>query len=85
MLAAFAAAAEKVNVRDIVTKEYKVMYFFAGWHTAETLYCEDDNEAIYDAERCDMKAADKLAYALFCGNRLVKKLNYSGKPYKVAV
>lgn len=74
----------EVSVREHVeTSEYKLRFFFAGWHTAETFYCEDDNEAIFDAENSEMKAANKLPYALFCGNRLVKKMNYTGNPYEV--
>jgi hypothetical protein len=61
------------------------MYFYGVWHTKSMIFAESDAEAIYDA-RCEVKGSKaavngKLPYALWCGNRLVKKFNYTGEAY----
>lgn len=70
---------------EFTTREYRLMYFYGVWHTKSMIYAESDAEAIYDA-RCeakDSKAAvnGKLPFALWCGNRIVKKFNYTGAAY----
>lgn len=55
------------------TKEYRLMYFFSAWVTSECIYAENDEEAIFDADNTPKIAADTLQYALFCGNKLIKK------------
>lgn len=57
---------------NLTTYEYRVMYFFGCWMTAQKIYAENDAEALFDAQDVAMKA--DLRYALFCGNRKVKEL-----------
>lgn len=65
---------DNVKVRECIDiKEYKLMYLFGTWITSERIYAESDEEAIYDADECKKIASDKLQYALWCGNRLVKR------------
>ncbi|MBO5814017.1 MAG: hypothetical protein J6R13_05835 [Alistipes sp.] len=68
---------------ELTTREYRLMYYFGVWYTHSTIYAECDAEAIFDArtEFKAVKSADKLPYALWCGNRLVKRFNYTGSPY----
>lgn len=68
---------------NLTTREYRLMYYFGVWYTKTIIYAECDAEAIFDA-REDFKAvksADKLPFALWCGNRLVKRFNYTGQAY----
>lgn len=68
---------------NLTTREYRLMYYFGVWYTHSIIYAECDAEAIFDA-REDFKiakAAGKLPYALWCGNRLVKRFNYTGAAY----
>ena len=73
----FKRAAEQANANtsEPEFKEYKLMYYFGTWITNCKLYAENDQEAIYDADRCVKIANDKLNYALWCGNRKVKEYN----------
>lgn len=70
---------------EITTREYRLMYFYGVWHTKSMIYAESDAEAIYDTRKevKDAKEAvnGKLPYALFQGNRLVKRFNYTGAAY----
>lgn len=68
-------SANSVRSYDPEFKEYKLMYYFGTWITNCKLYAENDQEAIYDADRCVKIANDKLNYALWCGNRKVKEYN----------
>lgn len=52
-------------------KEYRLMYLFGAWVTAEKICAENDKEAIYDAEA--YKRKNGLQYALWQGNRCVKR------------
>lgn len=68
---------------NLTTREYRLMYYFGVWHTKSIIYAECDAEAIFDA-RTEFKSinpANKLPYALWCGNRIVKKFNYTGSAY----
>lgn len=70
---------------EFTTREYRLMYFYGVWHTKSMIYAESDAEAIYDA-RCEVKGSKaavngKLPCALWCGNRIVKKFNYTGAAY----
>lgn len=68
------AAIGEVDVRErVYVKEYRLMYLFGGWFTKEKFYAEDDREAIEDADRMAKVASDKVQYALWCGNRMVKR------------
>lgn len=61
-------------------KEFRIMYFFGVWHTARRIAAETKDEAIFDADayyRDEARATDKLYYALWCGNRLVKAYNFT--------
>ena len=71
----FKNAGKQVTMSNVQTREYKLMYYFGVWVTSERIYAESDNEAIYDADRAEKKASDKLVYALWCGKRMVKKYN----------
>lgn len=68
-----------------LTIEYRLMYYFGGWVTKSMIYAESDAEAIYDARNEVMQSkaakANKMPYALFKGNRLVKRFNYTGAAY----
>ncbi|MDE6534500.1 MAG: hypothetical protein K2K82_00650 [Muribaculaceae bacterium] len=70
----FLAAAASVSMSDALpkVKEYALMYLFGAWVTAEKFCAENDAEAVFEADRLPKVAADKLEYALFCGNRRVK-------------
>lgn len=70
--------------REITTREYRLMYYFDVWNTASIIYAECDAEAIFDArqELKDKQSKQVLPYALWQGNRLVKKFNYEGAAYK---
>lgn len=72
----------KLN-ENLTTREYRLMYYFGVWYTSAIIYAECDAEAIFDAREDfkTAKAADRLPYALWCGNRLVKRFNYTGAPY----
>lgn len=70
-----------IEMLDIDTREYRLMYFFGVWVTANIVYAESDAEAIFDTRSAVKEAEDKLPYALWCGNRLVKKFNYTGEAY----
>lgn len=74
----------KFEEREITTKEYRLMYYYGVWMTSKILYAECDAKAIFDArnEFKQAKATYRLPYALWCGNRLVKRFNYEGAPYK---
>lgn len=70
---------------EIITREYRLMYFYGVWQTKSVIYAESDAEAIYDA-RCEVKGSEaavngKMPYALFRGNKLVKQFNYTGAAY----
>lgn len=70
---------------EITTREYRLMYFFGCWLTKSMIYAESDAEAIFDA-RCEVKETKaavngQLPYALFQGNKLVKRYNYNGAAY----
>jgi hypothetical protein len=70
----FINASKKVKLNDIKTHEYKLMYMFGAWVTAEVIIAECDDEAIFDAEEHAQKLKNwKNGVALFCGNRLVHK------------
>ena len=62
-------------------KEYKLMYLFGAWVTSACIYAESDKEAIFDADELPKVAADKLQYALFCGNRKIKTYPAPKKPF----
>ena len=62
-----------IKIKQPITKEYRLMYFFSAWVTSECIYAESDEEAIFDADNTPKIAADTLQYALFCGNKLIKK------------
>ncbi len=75
----------EANYNDPLAIEYRLMYFYGIWHTKSMIYAESDAEAIYDA-RCEVKGSKaavngKLPYALFRGNKLVKRFNYTGAAY----
>ena len=75
----------EANYSDPTIVEYRLMYFFGCWVTHSMIYAESDAEAIFDArsEVKETKAAvnGQLPYALFQGNRLVKRYNYTGAAY----
>lgn len=58
---------EKIN-----TKEYKLVYRYGIWYTAEKIFAESDKEAIFDADNNPRIANDKLEYRLICGNKTIK-------------
>lgn len=68
-----------MNIQSIIlpkvkTNEYKLMYMFGAWVTAEVIIAECDSEAIFDAEKHAQKLSNwKHEVALFCGNRLVHR------------
>ena len=63
-----------ITLREIKTYEYKLRYYYAGlWFTSETIIADSDYEAIFDADRAEKKASDKLVYALWRGNRVIKR------------
>lgn len=72
------SAKESFECRAIEVKEYRLMYKFGCWVTSSIICAENDSEAIFDADfdYQNAKATDTLQYALWCGNRLVKKYNY---------
>lgn len=51
---------------------YTIQYQFGGWHKANTLFAESDEEAIFDCDRTRKKAIKKLTYGLFKGSELIK-------------
>jgi hypothetical protein len=64
------------TLSEIKTSEYKLMYMFGAWVTAEVIIAECDKEAIFDATEHASKLADwKHGVALFRGNRLVHRFN----------
>ena len=69
--------------REVVTHEYRLMYYFGVWMTSSIIYAECDAEAIFDArqELKDKQSKLALPYALWRGNRIVKKFNYEGAAY----
>jgi hypothetical protein len=53
--------------------EYRLMYMFGAWVTAERIFAESDAEAIFDADAVMATGRLRnLRVALFCGNRKVK-------------
>lgn len=75
-LASFLSACKKVKLSEVKTYEYKLMYMFDAWVTAEVIIAECDEEAIFDAtEHAGKLAGWKHGVALFRGNRLVHRFN----------
>lgn len=60
------------EIKQPNTKEYRLMYFFGTWITAECIYAESDEEAVFDADSNPKIASDTLRYALFKGNNIIK-------------
>ena len=64
-----------INLSEVVTREYRLMYMYGAWVTKSVIYAENDAEAIFDADMdfSDSRLGDlKHGVALFCGNRMVK-------------
>lgn len=62
---------EDIEMNDnLEVKEYKLMYLWGVWITAEKIYAENDKEAVFDAESHIRR--NGLQYALWQGNRCVK-------------
>lgn len=76
-----AAKSIKVDEKPIRVKEYRLMYYVGVWFTSERFCAESDAEAIFDADMAEKKAQDRLQYALFCGNRLVKRYAEPSNPF----
>lgn len=75
-LASFLSACKKVKLSEVKTYEYKLMYMFGAWVTAEIIIAECDKEAIYYAsEHANKLAGWKYGVALFRGKRLVHRFN----------
>lgn len=69
----------EIKLNETNTGEYRLMYFFAGWHTDTKIYAETDEEAIEDAREIwrNSLRLQKLDHevALFKGGRKVKVFN----------
>ncbi len=76
-----AAKHVKIDERPLRVKEYCLMYYVGVWFTSERFCAESDEEAIFDADMAEKKASNRLQYALFCGNRLVKRYAEPSNPY----
>lgn len=65
-------------------KEYRLMYFYEIWRTVRIIYAESAAEAIYEAreELKTLGGVNATPCALFCGDRLVKRFNFYGAPYR---
>jgi hypothetical protein len=57
---------------DLKVYEYRLMYFFGCWITAQKIYAENDAEALYDINQ-DL-VSPTFRFALWCGNRKVKDI-----------
>lgn len=63
-----------ITLPEVKINEYKLMYMFGAWITAEVIIAECDDEALFDAEEHAQKLSNwENGVALFCGNRLVHR------------
>ena len=67
---------------EINTKEYRLVYCYGIWYTAEKIFAESDAEAIFDADNNPRIANDKLEYRLICGNKTIKTYPQSAEYQK---
>ena len=73
-LSSFLAACQSVKHSEVNTCEYRLMYMYGAWVTAEVIIAESDKEAITDAQDAVKRLQGwKNGVALFCGNRLVHR------------
>ena len=76
MTASFHSALEQVQLKEISTREYRLMYFFGAWVSKCTIIAENDKEAVFDADQIFKDShlqGWEHGVALFCGNRMVKE------------
>ena len=71
---------QNIKVSETIsTKEYRLVYCYGIWYTAEKIFAESDAEAIFDADNNPRIANDKLEYRLICGNKTIKTYTQSAE------